>query len=220
MIKFLGIAFCLLLFCSCGYRFDGAEAEGKSVTISVPFIKNDLRGHLNAELVRALTDSGCFDCVQSGGELLLDVSLVGDSDDRIGYRYDRNPQTGKLRDNIVGTENRRTLIATVSLVDTYTHAPVLGPQTVKAWADYDYVDQTSIKDLTFINDEGKSETVLDFSLGQLDSVDGAHDDASILIYRRMAQKIVGGLLVQRATDLATPEEPESALEEPLSFFAN
>ncbi len=204
----------LLTTAGCGYRFDGGETEGRTVTISVPYIKGDLEGHLNAELVQTLSNSGFFDCVQNGGELLLEATIIGDGDDRIGYRFDRNPESGELRDNIIGTENRRTIIATVTVIDTATHATILGPQTVKAHADYDYVDSNSIRDLTFVTRETGPQKVLDFSLGQLDSVDGAHDDTSTLIYRRMAQKIVNGLLIVRAKDLSVQKEaPEEKPEE-------
>jgi hypothetical protein len=189
------LAFCMSLVTGCGYHFDHSEREGRAISVSVPYIKGDLEGHLNAELIRALTHSGHFDCVQNGGELLLEVAIIGDGDDRIGYRFDRNPESGELRDNIVGTENRRTIIAVITLIDSYTHTTLLGPQTVKMHADYDYVDSNSIRDLTFITINGVPEKVLDFSLGQLDSVDGAYDDTSTVIYRNLAQKIVDGLLV-------------------------
>ncbi len=201
----------LLLLSSCGYHFDGGEPEARTVTISVPYIKGDLEGYLSAELVKALTDSGRFDCVQSGGELVLDVAITGDGDDRIGYRFDRNPQTGELRDNIIGTENRRTINAVVSLIDVYTHTTVLGPQAVKADADYDYVDSNSIRDLVFFDPHERPQRVLDFSLGQLDSYTGAHDDTSPVIYRYLAQKIVEGLLVKRASDL---EEVQKKISTP------
>jgi hypothetical protein len=197
---------CILTIAGCGYRFDGGELESRTVTISIPYIKGDLEGHLNAELVRALSNTGFFDCVQNGGELLLEATIIGDGDDRIGYRFDRNPESGELRDNIVGTENRRTMIATVTVIDTATHASVLGPQTVKAHGEYDYVDSNSIRDLTFFTRETGPQKVLDFSLGQLDSVEGAHDDISMLIYKRMAQTIVDGLLIVRAKDLSIQKE--------------
>ena len=197
-MKRLFLHLCTLLFLSgCGYHFDNEETRGSVTTISVPYIKGDLEGHLNTELIRALSNSGHFDCVQNGGQFILEVSIVGDSDNRIGYRFDRDPETGKLRDNVIGTENRRTILANISLIETYTHNAVFGPQTVKAYADYDYVDSNSIRDLTFITPQGVPEKVLDFSLGQLDSVDGAHDDASIVIYRYLAQKIVDGLIIER-----------------------
>ncbi len=204
----------LLTTAGCGYRFDGGEIEGRTVTISVPYIKGDLEGHLNAELIRALNNSGYFDCIQNGGELLLEATIIGDGDDRIGYRFDRNPESGELRDNIVGTENRRTMIATVTVIDTSTHAAVIGPQTVKAYTDYDYVDSNSIRDLTFITPETGPQKVLDFSLGQLDSVEGAHDDTSTLIYRRLAQNIVDGMLILRAKDLSIQKEEKPIEEKP------
>jgi hypothetical protein len=197
-VKTLTLIPCMLLAAGCGYHFDGNEIQSKTATISIPYIKVDLQGHLNTELVRALNHSGHFDCVQNGGELLLEASIIGDGDDRIGYRFDRNPQSGELRDNIIGTENRRTIIALVTLIEASTHAAIFGPQTVKAHADYDYVDSNSIRDLTFITKKTVPEKVLDFSLGQLDSIDGAHDDTSTLIYRHLAQKIVDGLLIARA----------------------
>jgi hypothetical protein len=213
-VKNLLCLFCLLLASGCGYHFDGSETQGGAATISVPYIKGDLEGHLSTELVRALCNSGHFDCVQSGGELVLEASIIGDGDDRIGYRFDRNPSTGELRDNIVGTENRRTITAVVTLIDTYNNATVLGPQVVKAHADYDYVDSNSIRDLVFTSTNGVPAKVLDFSLGQLDSVDGAHDDTSTLIYRSLAQKIVDGLLIQKTSDLFSKKKPVDIPKQP------
>jgi hypothetical protein len=65
---------------------------------------------------------------------------------------------------------------------------------VKGLSEYDYVDSNSILDLTFSNPTGKPETVLDFSLGQLDSIEGAHDDSAIDSYRHLTLQIVEGLL--------------------------
>jgi hypothetical protein len=184
-----------ILLVGCGYHFESFEPQGNAVTISVPYIKNDPEGKLGAEIIQALASSGQFDCVQTGGVLSLEVAILAEGDERIGYRFDRNPTSGKLRDNIVGTENRLTASAEVKLIDTYTNETVMGPQVVKAYADYDYVDSNSVRDLTFLTPEGKWQKVLDFSLGQLDSVEGAHDDARAVIYRHLAQKIVNGIIV-------------------------
>ncbi len=186
----------LLFLLSCGYHFEGAQKPEKMVSISIPYIKGDRQGLLNSELISALSSSGMFDCVQNGGEWILKAEIIADGDDRIGYRFDRNPTTGKLRDNIVGTENRRTLSAQVTLVDAQTQKVLIGPEDISAMADYDYVDQNSIYDLTFTPKGGHPQKVLDFSLGQLDSVDGAHEDASIVIYRALAQKILDGLIIK------------------------
>lgn len=191
----------LLLLLGCGYRFEGGESKEGMIGISIPYIKGDGEGRLNAELAKALSSSGMFDYVQNGGELILQASIIVDGDDRIGFRFDRDPTSGKLRDNIVGTENRRALSVQISLLDAYTQETVLEPQVITAVADYDYVDSNSIRDLTFIAPNGTPQKVLDFSLGQLDSFEGAHDDTGIVVYRVLAQKIVEGLIVKNAIDL-------------------
>jgi hypothetical protein len=185
-----------LLLCGCGYRFDGCKDQEKLVTVSIPYIKGDGEGQLNSQLVLALSSSGQFDYAHSNGDLIIQAAIVSDGDSRVGYRFDRNPTTGKLRDNIVGTENRRTVTVQVSIVSAYTNEIVLGPQMISVIADYDYVDSNSIRDLTFETSPGSFQKVLDFSLGQLDSVEGGHDDASAVLYREIAQKIVDGLIVQ------------------------
>jgi hypothetical protein len=199
----------ILLLAGCGYRFEGAEAEGPTVTISVPYIKGDPDGLFGVELVRALSSSGQFDCVQGGGALVLQAAIIAEGDDRIGFRFDRNPTTGELRDNIVGTENRFTISAEVKLIDAYTDEVLIGPHVVKAHTDYDYVDSNSIRDLTFYTPSGVPEKVLDFSLGQLDSVEGAHDDAFAVLYRHLAQKIVDGIIVQSGQRLSQMAEEKS-----------
>ena len=196
----------LLLLLGCGYRFEGGESKEDVIGISIPYIKGDGEGRLNTELAKALSNSGMFDYVQNGGELILHAAIIADGDERIGFRFDRDPTSGKLRDNIVGTENRRALSVQISLVDAYTQETVLEPQVINAVADYDYVDSNSIRDLTFVAPNGTPQKVLDFSLGQLDSFEGAHDDTGIVVYRVLAQKIVEGLIVKNAVDRAAREK--------------
>lgn len=190
----------LLLLSGCGYHFEGDGDQGGLTSIFIPYIKGEGEGQLSSELAQALSSSGMFDYVQNGGELILQVAIIADGDDRIGFRFDRDPTSGKLRDNIVGTENRRSMSAQVTLINAHTQETILGPEVVNAVADYDYVDSNSICDLTFTTPHGKPQKVLDFSLGQLDSVEGAHDDTGIVIYRILAQKIVEGLIMRQAID--------------------
>jgi hypothetical protein len=185
----------LLFLLGCGYHFEGSQPQEEVVSVSIPYIKGDREGLLGAELVKALSASGLFDYDQSSAEFTLQVAIIADGDDRIGFRFDRDATTGKLRDNIIGTENRRSVSAQVTVINAHTQEVVLATQVVSAIADYDYVDSNSIRDLTFIEPNGTPQKVLDFSLGQLDSVEGGHDDSSFLIYRLLAQKIVEGLLL-------------------------
>ena len=189
--------FLFLLFSSCGYHSVG-DSPGKGgavVTVSMPYIKGDTEGKLASALSSALHSSGVFQYSYSGGSLVLEVAIVADAEDRIGFRYDRDPTTGVLRDNIVGTENRRSIGVEIQLVDPSTEKVLLGPEVIRATTDYDYVDGNSILDLVFFK-EGAPQTVLDFSLAQLDSVEGAHDDSNEAIYKLVAEKIVHRLILQ------------------------
>lgn len=186
---------CSYLLCGCGYHFEGKDATKDPMTISVPYIPGDATGNLNTLLVQTLNASGLFECQQSGSQWILEVSLIADNDERIGYRYDRDPTTGKRRKNIIGTENRHTVTAEVKVIDTYTGEILLGPETIKGFTEYDYVDSNSIRDLTFIPTGGNPNTVLDFSLGQLDSVEGAHEDSFLPAYQDLTRKILDGLVM-------------------------
>lgn len=189
-----GLFFSFLALCSgCGYHFQGGVKDDPS-TISVSYIKGDDSGRMNAMLGYQLATLPHLEYRKDGGVLDLQVTLLGDDDQRIGYRYDRNPSTGRRRKNIVGIENRRIVVAEVKLVDTRTEKVLMGPVQIVGRADYDYIDPNSIRDLTFTNSEGKTATVMNFSLGQLDSVEGGHDDAGVAVYRQLAQKIGDALV--------------------------
>lgn len=185
MYKYLILFLCLLA--SCGYHFSDREQE--KTTVTVPLIRGDSDGSFMNAIVHALASSGQFAFRREQGNFLLSVAILSDSDDRIGYRYDRNPVSGKRRKNIVGIENRETIQAEVKLIDTYTQETVYGPQVICASTDYDYVDSHSSRDLIYLSPKGPT-TVIDFSLGQLDSIEGGHDDARLPIFRKLAQAIV------------------------------
>lgn len=181
------VSILLVLLGGCGYRFQGPSA---AVTMTIPPIQGDVQGSLVTELVQALTKASLIEYVEQGGGFSLEVNLLTDLDERIGFRFDRDPVSGLRRDNIVGTENRRTLSLEVQLVDLNTHKVVFGPQVIQQGVDFDYVDADSIRDLTFMTAQGRAESVLNFSLGQLDSVAGARDDTTELLYRGLARQVV------------------------------
>jgi len=179
---------------SCGYHT--AQPEDKT-TISIPYVKGDEQGELTAEIIRELDQSGLYEFVRDGGELLLSVNLVGDKNDIIGWKYNRSEKKGKKEDNLMATENRRILCAEITLKQG--DKVVLGPVKVSSSTDYDYIDVNSLKELTFINPHGKREKVLRLSLGQLDSIEGAQDASLNPLYRHLAQKIILTLEKAHAT---------------------
>jgi len=187
----LSYLFCFLgLLTGCGYRFSD-QNQGKT-TITLPLIKGDIDGNFMNAIVHALASSGRFAFQRGESQLLLSVAILSDGDDRIGYRYDRDPNSGKRRKNIVGIENRETIQAEIKVIDTYTQEIIFGPQVICASTDYDYIDSHSSRDLIYLSPKGPT-TVIDFSLGQLDSIEGAHDDARLPIFHKLAQAIVEAL---------------------------
>ncbi len=182
----------LLLLCSCGYRYKEGDPleESGSISVVIPYISGDSEALFNNELVYSLSTSGEFHVVQSGGSLLLKVEILSDIHDRIGFRYDRDNPSAHLEKNLLGVEDRRSLIVAVSLLDGVSGRVLFGPEKVKSYVDYDYTDPGSPRDLLFSN----KEPIMPFSLGQLDSGEGAYDAAAKPIFRKISRKIVEGLL--------------------------
>lgn len=169
--------------------------RGDKIAISVPYVINDYEGALTEALARAISRTANFRFTKEEGDWIINAKIIRTNNDRIGYRYDRDDESGKLRKNIIGTENRKEISVEVSVTDSTTGKLIAGPQIIKADAMYDYVDPNSLRDLSFIDpDNGKRRTSIAFSLGQLDSVGTAGEDAIYPIYRLLAQKIVDGLI--------------------------
>ncbi len=184
--------FIAVLLSSCGYRYASQE-EGarRTYTVTVPYIPGDTDAILNSELVYQLSTSGYFRCVQSGGDYIVQATVLSDTQSRIGFRYDRDNATGALEKNLLGVEDRRAVMAQVSLLEKGTSKVIAGPFEVSSDVDYDYIDPGSPKDLLF-----KKQPIIQFSVGQLDSYEGAYDDTSRLVFRKLAEKITAGLVNQ------------------------
>ena len=181
----------LLLFASCGYRVEGLD----TISVTVPYVVGDQEGELTDALAFALSRTANYRYVKEGGDWTLTAKVIGDRNDRIGYRYDRDPKSGALRDNVIGIENRKAITVEVKIVNTSTGDLILGPQKIKASATYDYDDPNSLFDLSFIDPaSGIRLPMIDFSLGQLDSVAAAGEDVTEPIYRLLAQRIVDGMI--------------------------
>ena len=124
---------------------------------------------------------------------MLQVLVLSDTNDKVGYRFDRDDVTGRRRQNILGIENRRTITTQVTLYDAHSGDVLFGPAPVTVYADYDYVDPGSPRDLNTMTPSGTIPTIR-YSYGQLNTVEGAHDDVSPNIYRELSQKIVQSIL--------------------------
>ena len=81
----------------------------------------------------------------------------------------------------------------MTLIDGITSEIVYGPVQVVGSSDYDYSDVNSLPSLSFIGPTGKIESLQQFSLGQMDSIEGAQDDAALATYRSLARQIARSL---------------------------
>lgn len=185
-----------LLLPSCGYRFEGPHQAQEVTTLSIPYVVGDANGIVTDELTKAIASSGAYRYCYTGGRLELRVSLVNNSSEQIGWKYQRQPD-GSLKKELIPTEGRRHLSADVTLVDGVTDEILYGPVTIHASTDYDYYEPDSIQDLSFIDLAGVRQTSVKFSLGQLDSSEGAYDAAFVPLSSQLAKKIVDRILRAR-----------------------
>jgi len=164
---------------SCGYH----SFEGKETTISVPYIAGDERMELQAAIIRHVSHASPCHCIQKDGAYVLQVHILRDEQERIGFRYDRDNPAGKRERNLLGVESRRTLRVDVSIL--HQGQTIAGPFSLRASVDMDSTNPGSPRDLLF----EQKQPIMQFSLGQLDSSEGAFDDAMTPLADRMAEQI-------------------------------
>lgn len=191
-MRILLMSLLLLLFSSsCGYRFE----RGESTSVSIPYVIGDQQGELTTALIRELAKSSLLRYSHGHGKWILSVKIINTEDERIGFRYDRSPVKGKLRKHLEGIENRRHILAEVTIVSSDTEELLYGPHLVSAASEYDYVDPDSLQDLSVRGPRGRFFSSEAFSLGQLDTIDAAKQDTLLLLYQKLAQKIITGITI-------------------------
>lgn len=176
---------------SCGYHWQPGFSDGLRPTISVPFVKGDEDGTLTTEIISTLSASGLADVISMGGQYRLEVNVLANSDEKIGFRVDPQKVEGKVRRNLLACEGRKNMTVEATLYRGEKIA--YGPFKITTDAEYDYVDGDSARDLTFTNPDGTLVTVLPFSLGQLESVESAKQASTRPLYSRISQKIVDAI---------------------------
>ena len=180
----------LPLLSACSYCIDGYDNH---ISVSVPYAIGDFEGELTNAIIWELSRSPEYSYTQDEGRWTIITKVLGTNNERIGFRYDRDDKSGERRKNIVGTENRKYMSVQVTVVNNRTGKKVLGPYIIKEEVDYDYADQNSLRDLSFVDSEGERQTSIAFSLGQLDTVAAAGEDALYPLYQKIAKRIVEGL---------------------------
>lgn len=172
---------CLLiaiLLCSCGYRWgQGEYSVVHHRTISVPYIEGDLDGEFTSALVHALSASGSFVYVPTGGDLLLRATIVNEREDDVSFRYDHT-RKGRLRKSVIPDETRIIMSVDIVVLEAASGCEVVGPVRLAAEVEFDHDYYSSCGGVNV------------FSLGQLTDIDEARDAAHTPLYRRLSEKIV------------------------------
>jgi hypothetical protein len=186
------VVFSSLLLCAggCGYQWRSDFPQGSRPVIAVPFIHDDEDGSLTEEVVLRLQSSGLAKVSATKGDFRLIVTIDKNFNQQIGYRRDPQKIKNEIQKNLISAEQRRTIDVQVTLFHSDTEKIAFGPYKLSVWADYDYVDGDSYKDLTFPGPFGAPIIVLPFSLGQLEEIESAKLAATKPLYRKLAQKIV------------------------------
>ena len=181
------------LLSSCSYRWQPDYPQGERPSLCIPFIAGDGDGALTSELIRAVTSSGMADVHYREGDYRLHIAFVGGETKIVGYRRDRQKVSGGLRREIVACEGRAITTVEATLYEGNSERIAYGPYRISPSADYDYLDGDSIQDLAFVDVAGIPQTVLAFSLGQLESNEAAQETASRPLHAKLAKKIVDAI---------------------------
>ena len=183
--------FLVFLMTSCGYR--SGSSSNNRLTLTVPYVEGDFYGIFTDELIKQIGVSNSIIYSNLRSDYKLVVSIVKKSVDQIGYKYDRDIYDG-LKKNLRATEGRLTVTAKVQLLEKKTDKVVLGPFTITADSEFDYVDPDSLNDLSFIDPVTKQRvTNLAYSLGQLESIESAKEATMFPLYVSLSKKIVDAI---------------------------
>ncbi len=189
--KFLGKSYrsallSFFFFFSCQYHC----LQSRPVSVRVPFVEGDQKGLLTAQLVHKIYQNPFLSYREEEGNFCLKVSIIDFSQKQIGYQREREKIDGSLKRAIRPIEGRLFATASVQLIESTSDKVVWGPVVFSSEVDFDYVEGDSFSDLSFINRRGKRETVLDFSLGQLEPIESATEAALTPLFHKLSQKIV------------------------------
>ncbi len=177
------LLFLLSTFFGCNYHSAIQTQEIQSVGIA--FIKNDLLGNLRSYLVLELEKSSLFRFSKQP-ELLVYVECVEKEDEDIGFQYARSVTTRS--DRLVVNEKRKWVEAVVSIKNTKTDKTVLKPTKIMAAIDFDFDPAESDDKFTAIGPN--RVPMVTFSLGELESEQGARPIAQELLMQNLAKRIV------------------------------
>lgn len=195
MNRILMVALLLVTLSSCRYKSAGLKLGNDSIVeMTIPVIKKDPNGALRNALARQIASNRSLYYKTSKAKYELRVSVVEDKDSVICYMWDRNPSNNERLDVFYNTEGKKEVIAKTELVNAKSGEVVVGPYYLNASVIFDFVNPTVASTLSFQEPIGTEVSALQYSLGQLDSEEGAKEEAYNPAFNLLAEKIVSALI--------------------------
>ncbi len=199
MKKFTILGLVAVLCNSCNYSVSKLDIDGQSsIETSVAVIKKDPRGILRNQIAREMAFTNCLRYKDHSAKYKLLVTITEDATSKITFMWDRNPKTNADLEVFYPTEAQRQLIAKVELVDAKSGVAVIEPFFLQADSIYDFVNPTVPGTLEFNDPYVGDLSVLQYSLGQLDSEEGAEIESYEPAFEMLAKRIVSRLAKTRA----------------------
>lgn len=189
------LLFSILSLSSCGYRGVYCDTAEIAKPVSIALISIDDNGLLRQKLAKGLSASGKYYYTSTQSRYQLNVQILTNKTENIGYMWDRKPITGVLLNKLYPSEGRRFITAKVTMKDTHLNENLIKPFEVSTQTDYDFVNPTVLENIQFIDTFGEVKSVLQYSLGQLDSEEGAQTESYEPLYDLLVEKIIRGILL-------------------------
>jgi hypothetical protein len=167
----------LLISSSCGYRYARSYKNESAETISIPFVTGDDSGTLTSYLVEEINKETGLQYQQAAGKYILNVRIVDRKFENIGFRFDHQKQDRRQRNKLIPNESRIKILAEVTVIDSTSNSPILGPAHIIAYADFDHQNRS-------IN-----HSINRVSQGQLTDIDTASSSVNTPLYRNLAHEI-------------------------------
>ncbi len=204
-LKFLLASFCLLVGCSSARSLSFNTSEYTPLKVCIPLIEGDKQGQLTAMVIRKLCSQSMtwnYEPVQSRADYVVHLAIINAESNPLGFKYDSLNVYDSSHisdfidvrvDRLVQDEVRRVIVLEGRLCKGVKNKQVGDSFRVEGSCDYDYLNSYAVFDAAFINQEGDLESVLDFSLGQLDGLDGAQTTSTEALYSDVADNFIEGL---------------------------
>lgn len=173
----------IIFLAGCGYHHYPISSQYR---FDIPFIKGDKDGQLTASVIEALSKSPFLRYDPAQPQIHITANIDSVEAEQIGYQYRMKDNDSEVQDRLVPNEGRRSIMVTFHVKMPESKEPY--KIAVEGTSDYDFVDPDSFKALAFNAPNGELVTVLAFSLGQLDSEEGAKLASFAPCYGQIAAK--------------------------------